>query len=54
MEHLRSRLRAIPDLWGWAERIPIVGLFCLALGYTAYVTQIVLVPIVFNPGVDLS
>jgi predicted PurR-regulated permease PerM len=59
MEHPRSRLRAIPDrwlrgrrnayafdLWGWAERISIVGLFCLALGYTAYVTQSVLVPVV--------
>ena len=59
MEHLPRRLRAIPerrskgrrdadafDLWGWAERISIVGLFCLALGYTAYITQSVLVPIV--------
>jgi len=59
MEHLRSRLRAVPDrrskigknayvfdLWRWAERISIVGLFSLALGYTAYVTQSVLVPIV--------
>jgi predicted PurR-regulated permease PerM len=34
------------DVWGWAERISIVGLFVLALGYTAYVTQSVLVPIV--------
>jgi predicted PurR-regulated permease PerM len=34
------------DVWAWAERLSIVGLFCLALGYTAYLTQSVLVPIV--------
>lgn len=39
---------AVPgvDLWAWAERLSIVGLFCLALGYTAFVLQSILVPVI--------
>ena len=44
--HLQEVEHSPHDLWGWAERISIIGLFCLALGYTAFVTQSVLVPIV--------
>lgn len=33
------------DVWIWAERLSIVGLFVLALGVAAYATQAVLVPI---------
>ena len=43
---LQDAQPASHDIWAWAERISIVGLFCLALGYTAYLTQSVLVPIV--------
>ena len=44
--HLQEVEHSPHDLWGWAERISIIGLFCLALGYTAFVTQSVLVPII--------
>ncbi len=44
--HLQKVEHSPHDLWAWAERISIIGLFCLALGYTAFVTQSVLVPIV--------
>ena len=43
---LQDAQPASHDVWAWAERISIVGLFCLALGYTAYLTQSILVPIV--------
>jgi len=42
---LQDAQPASHDVWAWAERISIVGLFCLALGYTAYLTQSILVPI---------
>lgn len=49
------------DVWIWAALISLIGLFALALGYTAYVTQSVVVPIIlswvvatiFLPIVDL-
>ena len=44
--HLQEVEHSPHDLWGWAKRISIIGLFCLALGYTAFVTQSVLVPII--------
>jgi predicted PurR-regulated permease PerM len=34
------------DAWAWAERISVVGLFTLALGYTLFVVQDLFVPIV--------
>lgn len=34
------------DIWRWAERISVIGLFTLALLYTAFATRSVLVPIV--------
>ena len=34
------------DLWAWAERLSIVGLFFIALGYTAFALQSILVPII--------
>jgi len=43
---LQDAQSALHDAWEWAERLSIIGLFCLALGYTAYLTQSVLVPIV--------
>ena len=43
---LQDAQPASHDVWAWAERISVVGLFCLALGYTAYLTQSILVPIV--------
>ena len=34
------------DAWGWAERVSVIGLFALALCYTAFVVQEILVPVV--------
>jgi len=34
------------DAWAWAERISLVGLFALAVGYTLFVVQDLFVPIV--------
>jgi predicted PurR-regulated permease PerM len=36
------------DMWSWAARISQIGLFVLAIGYTAYITQSVLVPIILS------
>jgi len=35
-----------PDAWVWAERISVVGLFTLAVGYTLFVVQDLFVPVV--------
>ncbi|MGD9805466.1 MAG: AI-2E family transporter [Hyphomicrobiaceae bacterium] len=43
---LREPEKSSLDLWSWAERLSVIGLFCLALGYTTYLTQGVLVPII--------
>ena len=34
------------DMWGWAERISMVGLFAIAVGYTLFFLQEILIPIV--------
>ena len=34
------------DAWVWAERISVVGLFTLAVGYTLVVVQDLFVPVV--------
>jgi hypothetical protein len=34
------------DLWAWAERVSMVGLFTLAVGYTLFVVQDLFVPVV--------
>src|SRR5262245_60693137 len=34
------------DAWAWAERISVVGLFALAVGYTLFVVQDLFVPVV--------
>jgi len=34
------------DAWAWAERISVVGLFTLAIGYTLFVVQDLFVPVV--------
>jgi predicted PurR-regulated permease PerM len=34
------------DAWAWAERISVVGLFTLAVGYTLFVVQDLFVPVV--------
>ena len=34
------------DAWAWAERISVVGLFILAVGYTLFVVQDLFVPVV--------
>lgn len=34
------------DVWGWAERVSIIGLFILAICYAAFVTQQILVPVI--------
>src|SRR5215831_3462117 len=34
------------DAWVWAERISVVGLFTLAVGYTLFVVQDLFVPVV--------
>ena len=34
------------DPWAWAERISVVGLFTLAVGYTLFVVQDLFVPVV--------
>ena len=57
----RNRLKGLSDRWTWAARISQIGLFVLALGYTVYVTQSVVVPIIlawvvatiFLPIIDL-
>ena len=57
----RNRLKGLSDGWTWAARISQIGLFVLALGYTVYVTQSVVVPIIlawvvatiFLPIIDL-
>ena len=38
--------RQSPDAWGWAERISIIGLFTLAVGYTLFVMQGIFIPVV--------
>jgi predicted PurR-regulated permease PerM len=38
--------RAPLDAWGWAERVSVIGLFALAICYTAFVIQEILVPVV--------
>ncbi len=38
--------RPAVDLWSWAERLSIIGLFVLALGVAASATQAILVPII--------
>ena len=35
-----------PDAWVWAERISVVGLFTLAVGYTLFVVQDLFIPVV--------
>src|SRR5262245_10474588 len=35
-----------PDAWVWAERISVIGLFTLAVGYTLFVVHELFVPIV--------
>jgi predicted PurR-regulated permease PerM len=35
-----------PDAWVWAERVSVVGLFTLAVGYTQFVVQDLFVPLV--------
>ena len=35
-------------MWSWAARISQIGLFVLAIGYTAYITQSVVVPIILS------
>ncbi|MGB6909015.1 MAG: AI-2E family transporter [Methyloceanibacter sp.] len=41
------RLDRMPlDAWGWAERVSVIGLFALAMCYTAFVTREILVPVV--------
>ncbi len=44
----RNRLKGLSDRWTWAARIFQIGLFVLALGYTVYVTQSVVVPIILS------
>jgi predicted PurR-regulated permease PerM len=45
--HQDAHLSGPPlDGWGWAERISVIGLFVLAIGYAAFVTQEILVPII--------
>src|SRR5499427_9617213 len=34
------------DAWVWAERISVIGLFILAVGYTLFVVQDLFVPVV--------
>src|SRR5215475_12517004 len=34
------------DAWAWAERISVIGLFILAVGYTLFVVQELFVPVV--------
>jgi predicted PurR-regulated permease PerM len=34
------------DAWAWAERISVIGLFTLAVGYTLFVVQDLFVPVV--------
>jgi len=34
------------DAWVWAERVSVVGLFTLAVGYTLFVVQDLFVPVV--------
>ena len=34
------------DAWVWAERISVIGLFVLAVGYTLFVVQELFVPVV--------
>jgi predicted PurR-regulated permease PerM len=34
------------DTWGWADRISIIGLFAIAVGYTLFFLQEILIPIV--------
>src|SRR5262245_45991362 len=34
------------EAWDWAERISLVGLFTLAVGYTLFIVQDLFVPIV--------
>ena len=50
------------DAWLWAERISVIGLFTLAIGYTLFVVQDLFIPVVtawvmgaiFRPIVDLG
>ena len=44
----RNRLKGPSDWWTWAARISQIRLFVLALGYTVYVTQSVVVPIILS------
>jgi len=44
----RNRLKGLSDRWTRAARIYQIGLFVLALGYTVYVTQNVVVPIILS------
>jgi predicted PurR-regulated permease PerM len=44
----RNRLKGPSDWWTWAARISQIGLFVLALGYTVYVTQSEVVPIILS------
>jgi len=44
----RNRLKGPSDWWTWAARIFQIGLFVLALGYTVYVAQSEVVPIILS------
>ena len=50
LEHLSKagapRLEESLDAWVWAERISVIGLFVLAVGYTLFVVHELFVPVV--------